>query len=296
MLERVRTTDLIDDPSGTFAREFERRSFAFEHHLRDHPLFSTENLVALSRRLPGGAAYSYWSNGAIDVGDGWEKNRSARYSLADTIANIAENDSLVILKQFTEDPEYGPLVRGLLERIIELSGLPMRSDVAERGSVMLISSPRRITPYHFDSECNYLVQLVGRKTLFVYDREATGLPTQRELERYHAGEASAASYDEERRALAIPYELDGGQGVHVPVHSPHSALVADNVSVALSINYHLHSVRRKADVLWTNHQLRRAGITPAPPGTSPLADGAKIAAARCLRGVQTLLRGRDSLT
>jgi hypothetical protein len=281
---------ILVDPDANFARHYDRQTFSFEHGLGGHPLFDLPNLIALSRHLPDGGASAYWSNGPVHVGDRWERNQAARYSLEDTIANIADNNSLVIIKHINDDPEYGPVLCDFLERVVELSGVQMRRDVAAKEALILISSPKRVTPYHFDDECNYVVQVVGNKTLRVYDQTDRTLLTERELERYHAGDASAAVYDPERVAEAVTYDLHAGKGVHVPTHAPHSALVGDNISVALSITYELHSVHRASTVYSVNNRMRALGLTPKPPGISWWSDTAKIASARGARWARRFLR------
>jgi hypothetical protein len=287
---RTSGTGVLADPAGQFARDYNRRTFLFEHGLGGHPLFELRNLVALSRHLPDDGASAYWSNGRVGVDDRWEKNQAARNTLQDTIANIADNDSLVIIKHINDDPEYGPVLCDFLDRVIELSGAQMEPDVVVKEALILISSPNRITPYHFDAECNYVVQVVGDKTFRVYDQADRTLLTELELEQFHAGDMSAAVYNPERVAEAVTYNLRAGQGVHVPTHAPHSAVVGDNVSVALSINYELRSVQRASNVYWMNSRLRALGITPKTPGQSKWSDGVKIAAARGARAARRLLQ------
>src|ERR1700704_6128887 len=117
---------VLTDPDGQFARNYNRRQFLFRHGLKDHPLFELPNLIALAKRpLHVGA---YWSNGEVNANDPWGINRDARLSLIETIANIGDNNSLVILKQVAQDPVYGPVLQELLARVVAFSGEQMRQD------------------------------------------------------------------------------------------------------------------------------------------------------------------------
>src|ERR1700730_17402967 len=118
-------TPVLADPDGRFARNYNRRTFSFEHGLGGHPLFELPNLVALSRQLPDGGESAYWSNGRVGFDDAWEGNQAARYTLQDTIANIGDNDSLVIIKHINDDPVYGPVLNDFLDQVVALSGLEM---------------------------------------------------------------------------------------------------------------------------------------------------------------------------
>jgi hypothetical protein len=275
-----------------FARDYDHRSFLFEHAVDVRPLFEIPSLLDLSRRLAAEAAEAaYWSNGHVAFGDDWEKNRASRLSLPDTIANIEHNDSLVLLKHVKSDPIYGPLLSELLDFFVARVGPLLKDDIVGRRAVILISSPGRVTPYHFDAECNYVVQVTGAKTLRVYDQTDRTLLTERELERFHGGDTNAAVYDPARLCDAATYEIHGGLGVHVPTHAPHSAVVHDDVSVALSIHYELRSTQRLSDVYWLNNRLRALGMSPRPPGRSPQTDGAKAMLAHAARGARRLLKG-----
>ena len=281
---------VLADPNGDFARHYNRQSFCFEHGLKGNPLFELDSLVELSTRLPAHPDFAYWSNGRVSVNDPWEKGMAERYSLQDTIRGIADNNSIVIMKHTEQDPVFGPVLQELLSKFVEFAGTQMRDDVIVGESLILVSSPNRITPYHFDAELNYLVQVTGDKTFHVFDHTTTRQVTDEELENYFSGAPSAARYGETRQAHATVYDLKAGQGVHIPVTAPHWVQNRDNISVALSINYELKSVARRAKSYWLNHRLRKLGLTPSSPGGSAMLDGVKTASAATLQGLRSLIR------
>jgi len=87
----------LEDADGKFERYWNRASFRFSHKLSGHPLFELDSLVELSRRMPKCADFAYWSNGTEGPGNQWGA-RGKSLSLPDTIAGIAENNSLVLIK------------------------------------------------------------------------------------------------------------------------------------------------------------------------------------------------------
>jgi len=281
---------ILTDPAGQFARNYNRSSFMFQHGLKDHPLFALPSLVALSQRLPAHPDFAYWSNGRVAVTDPWEKGMSERYSLQDTITNIADNNSIVILKHTEQDPVFGPVLQALLSKFVEFSGAQMRDDVIVGESLVLITSPNRVTPYHFDAELNYLVQVAGDKTFNVFDHTTTTQVSDEEYEAYFSGSPSSAVYTDARQKAATVYDLRAGSGVHIPVAAPHWVKNGNNVSIALSINYELKSVARRAQAYWLNHRLRRIGIKPTPPGVSPWRDACKRASTNGLSTIRGLIR------
>jgi hypothetical protein len=228
---------ILTDPDGQFARNYNRRHFQFPHGLKGHPLFELSSLVDLARRPFHHEPF--WSNGKVSVTDSWGANGEARLTLVDTIANIGDNDSLVVLKHVEQDPVYGPVLQDLLARVIELSGKQMRQDVLLGEAIILISSPNRVTSYHMDAECNFLLQVAGNKSLWVYDHTDPTLVSHEAREQYHMGNQNSIAYQESRQSEAAVYELHAGNGVHIPVFAPHWVRNHDNISVALSVNYEL---------------------------------------------------------
>jgi hypothetical protein len=279
---------VLTDPDGQFARNYNRRNFLFRHELKDHPLFELPNLIALAKRPAHVEAY--WSNGMVEPTDSWGTDRAPRLTLIETIANIGENNSLVILKQVAQDPVYGPVLQGFLASVVALSGEQMRQDVVVGETSILISSPNRLTPYHMDDDCNFLMQAVGNKTLWVYDHNDRTLVSHEEREQYHMGNLNSIVYQESRKCEATAYELHAGYGVHIPVFAPHWVRNHDNISVALSVNYQLRPMLAEKRIYRMNSLLRKLGAAPTPPGFSPSRDRWKIAAANGLYAAYHLLR------
>jgi hypothetical protein len=280
---------LLDDPSGQFRRCYNRRSFGFSHGLHTNPLFGLPGLVALSQRRSDEAENAYWSHGRVAVADRWEKGRSDCHDLADTIAGIADNDSLVMLRHVERDAVLGPLVQGLLDRVVELSGAQMKDDVLVGRATLLIASPRRITAYHIDADCNHLLQISGHKLLSVFDQTDRSLTPDLELEDYYCGDFNGARPKDHRQGDAMVYPIGPGDGVHIPCTAPHWAQNGDSVSVALSLNFDLRSGERQADIYRFNRRLRRLGLEPTPPGRSAWRDQLKLASIHGAAALRHLL-------
>jgi hypothetical protein len=265
---------VLTDPERRFACHYNRRHFMFTHGLGGHPVLGLPSLLALAERMPDHTD-TYWSNGKVSVGDGWKGGAGRRRSLRDTIANIATNDSIVILKHTEQDPVVGPLLRAFLGRVVDCAGARMRDDVLVGEALIFISSPKRMTPYHIDGETNFIVQVAGDKTVCVFDHADRQLLTEEEIESYHTGNYSSAVYKPDLQKAATVYDLRAGSGIHVPPTAPHWVKNGDNVSVTLSIGYELRSIRREALVYRMNSRLRRIGLKPAAPARSPWRDRAK---------------------
>jgi hypothetical protein len=253
---------------------FNRTSFTFDHTLHESPAFDLENLVEVSKRLPT----SYYSTDAAGVDAGWRDRDVQKMTLTQTMASMADSQSLVLLKGLAEDPDYAPIFRTILAELEEAVGVSLRSDAALWRATIIVGSPHRVTPYHIDGEANFLFQLRGEKTMSVFDPTDRTILTDVELENFYSGDFSAAKYKPERQDDAFSFAFPPGRAVHVPLHAPHWVKNGDNVSVAMSVNCTLHSKAHLAQLYRFNRLMRKSGIAPASPGSSPWQDRIKLAA------------------
>ena len=145
-----------------------------------------------------------------------------------------------------------------------------------------------------DAECNFLVQAVGDKSLWVYNQTDRTLVSHEQREAYYGGDMNSIPYQESRLPDVVAYELHAGQGAHIPVFAPHWVRNHDNISVALSVNYELRSGLREKRVYQMNRMLRKLGFAPAAPGQSPWRDRIKVAAAEGLAAVRHVIKSKPT--
>jgi hypothetical protein len=281
---------LVPAQRPAFAANYNVSSFAFEHSLQGLDLFDTPQLVALSQRLPDQAYYSTAPGAA--VGDGWKRIGDRSRTLTETLESLATTNSLVLLKHCEKDPVHGAVFRRLMDDVIAQVGEPLRDDVATGRATLVISSPHRVTSYHIDAEVNFLLQVRGRKLLHAFDPSNRAILSEAELEAFYGGDWDGALYKVERQTEARVYALQPGAGVHLPLHAPHWAQNLSEVSVGISLNFTLTSGARLAKLYKVNNRLRKAGMTPQAPGSSPWQDGLKLAAFAGLSLARPLLRPR----
>jgi hypothetical protein len=72
--------------------------------------------------------------------------------------------------------------------------------------------------------------------------------------------------------------------------APHWAQNCDNVSIALSVNFDLRSIKRLGQIYKLNHRLRGFGLRPTPPGGSVWIDHLKLASAKGAAATRRMLR------
>ncbi|MCP5368948.1 MAG: transcription factor [Hyphomicrobiales bacterium] len=277
---------LTVDPA-VFLDGFPERHFRVGHTLVGHPLLSLDRLLDLARRLP--APLVEYNGGDVQVCQDPATTPRTGLSLEETVRHIDTCGSWVALKYVEYDPAYRQLLHDCIAEVADLAR-QRRDGLHQLECYIFISSPGAVTPFHFDDEHNFLLQVQGWKTMHVWHRDSPGAVTAADIELSYTGAARNLPY---RPAVESPddvYTLSPGQGLHVPVHTPHWVRVGDQVSVSFSVTFRSRALAREAAVHWVNGRLRRRGLEPRPYGDSAAVDWAKFMAARLARRAARLRR------
>ena len=271
-----------------FETNYNRASFLLKHTLHESELFSMSALIELAQRLAAIPDAVYFNIGRLGVDRGWDFSGHS-FSAQEALAQIETSDAWMILRRVQREPAYAQVLDTILEEIHQASFREYKEITHSRNMSIILTSPNRITPYHFDADCNYLLQIHGSKQIRVFDGGDRSVVTPQEQERFYRGDINAARYHPLLEEKAKRYELKPGLGVHVPVTFPHWVQNYDNVSVSASINFCFND-ETIPDLYRVNHYLRRAGLNPVQPGESPLADSVKGIGAKCLRAMGKIKR------
>jgi hypothetical protein len=267
-----------------FETNYNRSSFLLRHALNRSELFTLSNLMDLAQRMSAIPKAVYFNVGKLGVGRGWDFSKEHSFSAEEALDQIETSEAWMILRRVQRDPAYNEVLHNILREVHQASRREYEGTTHSHNISVILTSPNRITPYHFDADCNYLLQIHGSKTIHVFNGADRAVVTPEELERFYLGDINAAQYRPVLDDEARKYELTPGTGVHVPVTFPHWVQNHDNVSVSASINFCFND-ETIPDLHRVNHYLRRAHLKPRQPGQSALADGAKGVAAKLLRAV-----------
>jgi len=264
---------LSADP-GVFREKFDRAPFRLEHSLAGHPLFEIPRLLQLAQFLSRDVHHVLFDAGDVRVEQRWKYRAPNPYTLEEALERIDCTGAWVILKHSEQDPEYRAVMDAVMSDVERLSGKPLRKLTKNLEAQIMITSPGRITPYHFDNECNVLLQMAGEKDLFVFDQTDREVLTEAELERFWVGDWNAGEYKARCQERAQVFRLSPGAAVHIPVNAPHWVKNDANVSVSLSVNFEWKD-ELVYNVYRANYFLRKMGVQPTPPGRSRVTDSLK---------------------
>ena len=256
-------------PAETLERMAElypQRAGLLQHHLPDHPLLSLEALARLGEGLP--ASEVEYNPGNVPIGIRPEDVPSNGLSIGETIRTIDTNGSWAVLKNIENVDAYRALLMDLLGELEPVVSPRTGAMLTPQGFIF-ISSPRSITPFHFDPEHNILLQLKGRKVMNVWPAGDERFAHRREHERYHTGGHRNLPWAEGYREEAQQVPLGPGDAVLMPVMAPHFVANGDAPSISLSITWRSEWSYRESEAHAANAALRRMGLDPVMPPRWP---------------------------
>ncbi|WP_321905350.1 cupin-like domain-containing protein [Paraburkholderia tropica] len=276
------------DPLAACREQLHKAAFAARHPLAGHPLFSIEALTKVAEAACKRKDDVYVDAGDLTLADKWGSTPKPDMTIPEIIDRIETAGAWLVMKHVEKDPAYKALLDEYEAFVREIAGPEGARLLSNAEMLVFITSPLRKTPFHFDAEVNFLVQIQGSKDLWVCDPLDRSITTEEELEQYYFGAINAGTYKPHAEKLARQFTLHPGDAVHIPTHGAHWVQNHDNVSISLSLNMELP--RRYGDAYRANYYMRKLGLKPRPPGASEWLDGSKAATVHGLRQVKSLIK------
>ncbi len=276
---------LID--KDKFSQNFNKHHFSLQHRLTGHPLFALPRIIELARDTAASRPDDlYYDAGVTDINERWGQ-KPAAFPVDETIRRIETAGAWIALKGAEKDPAYAELLDRCMSDLLEVSGRELERNMRRKEVIVFVTSPKRVTTYHIDSECNFLLQVEGSKDVSIFRQDDREVLSEEEIEEFWTTNRNAAVYKPQLQSHADVIHLKPGDGVHIPINAPHWVQNGDDISISVSINYHSWGSER-ANIYRINRYLRKIGLKPTPPFQSPTQDFIK----RRLGSAVMALRGR----
>ncbi len=283
---------ILDMDRAVFRDSFERRHFTLGHALAGSELFQLPRLIELARDTAETRPTDlYFDAGDIEIGQRWASSPKSSFPIDETIRRIETARAWIILRQAERASAYGKLLEACMAEIFAAAGPGIEKRISKREVIIFITSPRRITTYHIDRQCNFILQVHGDKQINVFDRNDRDVLPERELEQFWTVDNNAAIYKPQLQDRADVITLRPGLGVHLPVNAPHWLQNGDDISITVSINFQFLDQER-ASLYRANFFLRKLGIDPVPPWVSPARDAWKRPFGDLAYRIRQVTRGR----
>ena len=263
-----------------FADAYPRQSRKLTHDLLDEPLLTLDALANLAAALP--AESIEYNPGALPIGIAPEHVPASELGVVETIRNIRESESWVVLKHIEQMDAYAVLLERILGELVHIVG-PRTGAMMQQEGFIFISSPDAVTPFHFDPEHNILLQLSGSKTMTLFPAEDEAINPPIVQEAFHLGEHHRnLPWQEHFAERGTAITVGPGEAIHVPVKAPHWVQVGPEPSISLSITWRSEWSYAEADARAFNRTLRKLGLKPRSPRPFPARNRAKALAWRAM--------------
>jgi len=265
-----------------------------EHQLMSHPLLRPARLVELGKRLEArGQIRTHSRNAAAGTpfNDAPSLHPNAQ-SAAATLGDIANASAWLSLLNVQTDDIYRSLVDAVLD---ELKPDVDRVDpgMCYRGGWIFVSSPNTVTPFHMDREHNFIMQIAGRKRLYVWEADDTVAVSEHARDQFHdTHNRERVVWRDELKSRARVFELEPGMGAYMPSTSPHLVENGDNPSITVSFTYYTNSTRRNSVLHKTHNRLRARGVALPAVGERPMIDALLVRAVRLTGAFGVAVDGR----
>jgi hypothetical protein len=259
--ERDMTTGKIfakwDD---THSQLWGHQPIRLEHAMHKRPAFSMDELAKLIETYPR-EHYSLIKTGAKGSSRVWREGEIGELSGHQVIEAISRGGLWLNLRNVTSvDRRFRDMID---QMFAEIAGKVPGFDAPTHQAGILISSPDAQVYYHADLPGQGLIQIAGRKRVYLYPSTPPFVRPEH-LE-------DIALFDVE---VDIPYEpwydqhaqvidLEPGQMLNWPLNAPHRVENLGVVNISMTVSYVSDEIRRAQILNLANGMLRhRFGYTP----------------------------------
>jgi hypothetical protein len=262
------------------------------HQMHKSPLFSRDHLARLIENYPR-EHYSLVKTGARGSKRVWREGDIGDLSGEQVIDAISRGGLWLNLRNVTGvDTAYRAMLDGMFEEIAEkVPGF----QAPKHQAGILISSPDAQVYYHADLPGQALIQVAGRKRVYLYPASAPFIVPEH-LE-------DIALYDVE---VDLPYadwydtharvfDLEPGQMLNWPLNAPHRVENLGSVNISMTVSYVNDEIRRAEIVHLANGLLRhRFGYQPKSRNTRGPSYLTKAVLQKLLRDSRWVKRERNA--
>jgi hypothetical protein len=268
------------------------RIAAVTHALSDHPLLQIDALVELGKRQAARKlvrSHNADATAGTSFADAPNLHPNAK-SAEQTLADIAHARAWMSLLNVQADPIYRKLIDEVLDDVRPIVDL-RDPGMCYRAGWIFVSSPNAVTPFHIDHEHNFILQIRGKKRLYVWDhRDRVAVPEYGQELFHDTHSRDGVVWSEALRPRAQVFDLEPGLGGYMPSTTPHMVENGDEPSITISFTYYTDATRRRELLYRGNARLRRMGLVPHPVGESSSRDAVKAAVLGGYASVRGLVR------
>jgi hypothetical protein len=255
------TNKIFKQWDDTHSELWAHQPIRLEHQMHTSPAFAVDELAKLIENYPR-EHYSLVQTGARGASRVWREGDIGNLSGRQVIEAISRGGLWLNMRDVgAVDSRYRELVDRMFEEIV--AKVPGFKTPRGHQESILISSPDAQVYYHADLPGQSLVQISGRKRVWVYPNSAPFI-TAEHLEDIALFNVEVDLpykdwYDDHAKVL----DIGPGQMLGWQMNAPHRVENLDSFSVSMTISYTNDEIRRAEIVNLANGLLRhRFGYRP----------------------------------
>ncbi len=284
------TNKILTDWDDTHTALWGHQPVRLAHTMHQSPAFSLDHLAQLIERYPR-EHYSLMQTGLKDGKRIWRHGDIGNFNGRQVIDAISKGGLWLNLRMASEiDSRYHDLLAQMFQEI-EAKVPGFAAPKFDAG--ILISAPEAKVPYHADLPGQGLIQIAGRKRVWIYPPTEPFLTTKF-LEDVQLFEREMdIPYFEwyDRHALVI--DLEPGQMLNWALNAPHRVENLGTVNISMTVQFENEPIRRARIVNLANGLLRnRFGYEPKSRALNGPTFWAKAVLQRALRDTSWVKRQR----
>lgn len=269
------------------------------HTFDQHPLMQLPALAQLAKDLAPTKQCRFIKPGATQSSTfEHDPAHPDGRQIDDVFSRMEEPGSWVALYNVETNPTYRAFLDEVMATVRPLIE-PEQPGIFNVGGFIFISAPPGVTPFHIDRENNFWLQVKGRKTMTVFDHTDRELVAGEAVDRFIMyGALEKVRLAEGMASRGRDYDVGPGDGVYFPSTSPHMtrtvpgwARPGDGISISIGVVFYTDVTRQAAYVHASNLLLRKLGLEPSQPGTSPLVDAVKARVGKVFVSANKVFKG-----
>ena len=244
---------LLDEWTDEQIASLNRANLVAGHRLHKLDLFSDEGLIETLAAHPE-SALGINTMGEDPAVNEWREGTSGGHDAWTMLQAVRDGRLWLNLRRVMDHhPEYDQLVNNLYD---ELESICPGLNTFNRSANLLISSPTAIVYYHLDCPVNMLWHIRGTKRAWVYPLDR-GIVSDETREAVLCGETTEEiNYTPALDELADAYDLEPGQMITWPQHTPHRVVNTSGLNISLSTEHMTREACRLNNVYLANRHFR----------------------------------------
>ncbi len=244
---------LLENWTPEQTERMEKAIFVAHHRLHELEMFSDDALAALVDKQPA-HALGINTMGHDPTVNEWQEGLRGDLSADDLLESVRSGRIWLNFRRVMDyHREYHDLVHAIYD---ELEGVCPGLFTFNRSANLLVSAPGAQVYAHVDSPLNMLWHVRGVKRVWAYPLE-TGIVSAETIEKTLAGDKSEEiEFQPEWDDLAVVYDLQPGEMVTWPQHTPHRVQNTEGMNVSLSTEHFTKRALRKVNVFLANKHFR----------------------------------------